>query len=47
MQVTPHTLAIAAALIFLLLATLGVPSHPRLNYGWAGMFCWLLAVTVF
>lgn len=46
MQVNPHTIVIAAAIIFLALATAGVPSHPRFSYGWAGLLCWLLAVTV-
>jgi hypothetical protein len=46
MQVSPHSIVIAAAIVFLALATLGVPSHPRFAYGWVGMLCWLLAVTV-
>jgi hypothetical protein len=29
------------AIVFLLLAAVNVPGHPRFNFGWAGMFCWL------
>jgi hypothetical protein len=29
------------AIVFLALAAFNVPGHPRLSFGWAGMFCWL------
>jgi hypothetical protein len=34
------------ALVMLLLAGLNVPGHPRFNFGWLGMFFWLLAITL-
>lgn len=30
-------------LIFLALATIGISDHPRVRWGWLGLFCWLLA----
>lgn len=34
------------ALVLLLLAALNVPSHPRANFGWFGMFFWLLSILI-
>jgi hypothetical protein len=31
------------AAVLLLLAGLNFAPHPRINLGWFGMFCWLLA----
>lgn len=31
------------ALVLFALAMLGVPSHPRFNFGWGGAFCLTLA----
>ena len=38
------TILMVSAFVFLVLATLGVPSHPRLSLGWAGMACWALSI---
>ena len=32
------------ALVLLMLAALNIPSHPRINLGWWGMFFWLLSL---
>jgi hypothetical protein len=45
MQPTLQLFLQVLALVLLLLAGLNIPSHPRLNLGWLGMFFWLLAIT--
>jgi hypothetical protein len=46
MQVTINLFLMVLALVLLLLAGLNVPSHPRINLGWLGMFFWLLAIVI-
>lgn len=42
-MVTVHLFLIVLALVFFLLAGLGIPEYPRLRYvGW-GLFFWLLS----
>ena len=41
---SPIMLLIVLAIVFLVLATVNLPSHPRFNWGWAGMLCWALYV---
>jgi hypothetical protein len=38
---TAHILLVAAALIFLALATFKVNEHPRFSFGAAGLLCWV------
>jgi hypothetical protein len=33
-------------MVFLMLAGLKVPEHPRVSFGWLGLFFWLLATTI-
>jgi hypothetical protein len=46
MQVTIQLFLMVLALVLLLLAGLNVPSHPRINLGWFGLFFWLLAIVL-
>jgi hypothetical protein len=32
------------ALVFFVLAAIGIPSPPRFQLGWAGLGCWVLSV---
>lgn len=32
--------AVAFAFVFLVLATLKIPEHPRVSFGWLGMAIW-------
>ncbi len=45
-MVTVNLFLVVLGLVLLLLATLGVPSHPRFSLGWAGLFCWLLSTVL-
>lgn len=39
-----QTILLVFAFVFFVLAGLGVPSHPRINYlGW-GLACWVLSI---
>lgn len=40
------TILLVFALVFLILATVGVPSPPRFNLGWAGMAFWLASIVL-
>lgn len=44
MHLTLHQFVLIAALVFGLLATLNVPSLPRLNWGWASLTTLILAM---
>lgn len=41
-MITAHIFVVVLALVLLLLAALNV-SHPRVSFGWLGMFLWLLS----
>jgi len=32
--------------VFFFCAALGAPSHPRVNWGWSGCFCWALVFLI-
>jgi len=38
------TILMVFAFVFLVLATINIPSSPRFNLGWAGMACWALSI---
>ncbi len=42
-MVTVPIFVMVLALVLLLLAALNV-SHPRVNFGWLGLFLWLLSM---
>lgn len=44
MHLTYHQIILIAALVFGLLATLNVPSLPRLNWGWASLTTVVIAL---
>lgn len=44
MHLTVHQIVLIAALVFGLLATLNVPSLPRLSWGWASLTTLILAM---
>lgn len=46
MAITVNLFLVVLALVLLLLAALNVPSPPRFNLGWAGLFFWLLSTVV-
>lgn len=46
MKITLHLFLFVLALVFFLLAGVGVPAPPRLNFiGW-GLFLWALSTTL-
>jgi len=46
MTISFHLLLIVLALVLLALAGLKVNEHPRISFGWWGLFCWLLSMFV-
>lgn len=46
MTVSVNLFCLVLSMVLLLLAGLNVPSHPRINLGWLGMFFFVLASTL-
>jgi hypothetical protein len=46
MLLTVHLFVMVLGLVLLLLAGLNVPSHPRLNLGWLGLFFCFLSLAI-
>ena len=45
-MITVNLFLVVLALVLLLLQAIGVPSYPRFQLGWAGLFFWLLSTII-
>ncbi len=43
---TINLFLVVLAIVLVLLAALKTPEHPRVSFGWLGLFCWLLSMAI-
>lgn len=41
---TAHQILLILFAVFTCLAAFNVPAHPRVTWGWLGVFCWALSI---